>query len=199
VWFAVLALIPLAYLAGTFPSAQRVARRHGIDVMATGSGNPGASNVGRLLGRRAGVTVFALDALKGALPALAGALMVGRGSGLILGGAALAGHVFPATRGWRGGKGVATAGGVCAMLYPAVGVVAIGLWLVLAKATRKASLASLIATLAVPTGLLATGRPWGELAGVGAMAALIVLRHRANLARLVRGGELALTDAAPRA
>ena len=198
-WFAVLALIPLAYLAGTFPSAQRVARRHGIDVTAAGSGNPGASNIGRLLGRRAGVAVFTLDALKGALPAIAGALMVGRGSGLILGGAALAGHVFPATRGWRGGKGVATAGGVCAALYPVVGVVAIGLWLVLAKATRKASLASLIATLAVPAGLLATGRPWGELAGVGAMAALIVLRHRANLVRLVRGGELALSDAAPRA
>ena len=190
----VIALLPVAYMVGTFPSAHLVARRRGVDVTTAGSGNPGASNVGRLLGRRAGVLVFVLDALKGAVPALIGAALEGRGAGLALGGAALAGHVFPATRGWRGGKGVATAGGVCAALYPVVGAVVIGLWLVAAKLTRTASLASLVATLAVPAGLVISGRPWGELVGVAAMALLIVVRHRTNLARLVRGDELALSS-----
>jgi glycerol-3-phosphate acyltransferase PlsY len=191
-------LTPLAYVLGTFPSAHLVARRHGVDVTAAGSGNPGASNVGRLLGRRAGVGVFVLDALKGALPALVGLAVNGTGAGLVLGGAALAGHVFPATRGWRGGKGVATAGGVCVALYPVLGLVAMAAWLVLAKATRRASLASLVATLTVPVGLVVTGRPWGELVGVAAMAGLIVVRHRANLRRLVRGDESTLTSATPR-
>lgn len=187
-------LVPLAYLLGTFPSAQLVARRRGVDVTASGSGNPGASNVGRLLGRKAGVAVFALDAAKGAIPAVVGAMLTGRGGGLVLGAAALVGHVYPATRQWRGGKGVATAGGVCVALYTVVAVVAIGLWVVLAKASGKASLASLLATLTVPLGLVAMGRPWGELLGVAAMAGLIVVRHRVNLRRLVRGDELAVTQ-----
>lgn len=195
---AVALLTPLAYALGTFPSAHLVARRHGVDVHSAGSGNPGASNVGRLLGRRAGVVVFVLDALKGALPALLGSVVNGSGAGLLLGGAALAGHVFPVTRGWRGGKGVATAGGVCVALYPLVGVGAIVLWLAVARSTRKASLASLLATCAVPLGLVIMGRPWPEVVGVVAMAGLIVVRHRANLRRLVSGAEPTLTSTSPR-
>lgn len=191
-------LIPVAYLVGTFPSAQLVARRRGIDITSSGSGNPGASNVGRLLGKRAGVAVFALDAVKGAVPALVGAALVGRGAGLVLGAAALLGHVYPATRGWRGGKGVATAGGVAVALYPAVAGLAIGLWVVLAKATGRASLASLVATGVVPVGMVFMERPWGELVGVAAMVALIVMRHASNLRRLVRGNELVLSDEGPR-
>ena len=192
---AVMLLCPLAYVVGLFPSAHIVARRGGIDVTTSGSGNPGASNVGRLLGRRAGITVFALDAAKGAVPALVGAAVAGRGAGLVLGAAALLGHVFPLGRDRRGGKGVATAGGVCLGLYPVVAAIAIGSWVVLAKVTGKASLASLLATLSVPAGLIVMGRPWGEIAGVGAMALLIVVRHRANLRRLVRGDEIALSAA----
>jgi len=191
-------LIPVAYLMGTFPSAQLVARRRGVDVTAAGSGNPGASNVGRLLGQRAGVVVFVLDAAKGAIPALVGAALAGRGAGLVLGAAALLGHVYPATRRGRGGKGVATAGGVAVALYTVVAVAAIGLWVVLAKATGRASLASLIATGVVPVGLVIMGRPAGELVGVVAMMALIVLRHGSNLRRLVRGNELVLSNDRPR-
>jgi glycerol-3-phosphate acyltransferase PlsY len=193
----VVALLPVAYLLGTFPSAQLVARRRGVDVTASGSGNPGASNVGRLLGKRAGVVVFVLDAAKGAVPALVGAVAVGRGAGLALGGAALLGHVYPATRGWQGGKGVATAGGVAVAMYTVVAVAAISLWVVLAKVTGRASLASIIATLVVPVGLVVMQRPWGELVGVAAMAALIVVRHRNNLRRLVRGDELVLSHDPP--
>lgn len=189
---AVILLCPVAYLVGTFPSAHLVARRRGIDVTVSGSGNPGASNVGRLLGRRAGIMVFLLDAAKGLAPALVGAAIAGRGGGLVLGAAALLGHVFPVGRGRHGGKGVATAGGVCLGLYTVVAALAIASWVVLAKLTGKASLASLLATLCVPVGLIAMGRPWGEIAGVGAMALLIVVRHRANLRRLVRGDEIAI-------
>lgn len=154
--------------------------------------------MGRLLGKRAGLVVFVLDAAKGAVPALVGAALAGRGAGLVLGAAALLGHVYPATRGWRGGKGVATAGGVAVALYTVVAAVAIGLWVVLAKATGRASLASLIATLLVPVGLVMMDRPWGELVGVAAMVALIVVRHAGNLRRLVRGNELVLSDEGPR-
>ena len=182
-------LVLAAYLLGTFPSAQLVARRRGLDITATGSGNPGASNVGRQLGRRAGVVVFLLDGAKGAIPALVGWAVTGRGTGLLLGAAALVGHVVPVTRRGRGGKGVATAGGVCLALYTPVAVLALLVWLAVIRLVRMASLASLVATLLVPVGVAVTGRPAREILGLVAMAAIIVVRHRANLARWRRGEE----------
>ena len=112
-------LIPVAYLLGTFPSAGIVARRNGIDVTAAGSGNPGASNTFRLLGWRAGALVFGLDALKGALAALAGVLIDGHRGLYILGIAAILGHTLPVTRRFKGGRGVATGGGRARRAVPA--------------------------------------------------------------------------------
>src|SRR3954470_11076122 len=104
-------LVVLAgYLLGTLPFAHLVAGRRGVDPTAEGSGNPGASNVYPTAGRRAGVAVLACDALKGAA-GVGPALAVGdRQLGLLAGLAAVVGHVFPLTRRFRGGKGVATAG-----------------------------------------------------------------------------------------
>src|SRR5689334_17894800 len=102
-------LVPLAYLAGMFPTARLVGGRTGHDPTHEGSGNPGASNVYRLAGRRAGAMVFLGDFAKGALAAGVGLAVGGRALGLACGAAAVAGHIAPVTRRFRGGKGVATA------------------------------------------------------------------------------------------
>src|SRR4051794_404859 len=109
-------LVALAYFAGTFPTAALATRRTGHDPAQEGSGNPGASNVYRLAGRRAGAIVFGGDLLKGALAALAGLAAGGRALGLACGIAAVIGHIFPVTRRFRGGKGVATAAGMAVVL-----------------------------------------------------------------------------------
>src|SRR6516165_7036744 len=115
---AVLALLPVAYLLGTFPSAALVARAGGHDILREGSGNPGASNTFRLLGWKAGLLVLALDLGKGAAAAGAGLALDGHRGAFILGVVAVVGHVYPITRRFRGGRGVATAAGVMAVVFP---------------------------------------------------------------------------------
>src|SRR3954469_10179562 len=111
-------LVPVAYFLGTFPSASLVARRRGVDVTAEGSGNPGASNTFRLLGWRAGALVFGLDLAKGAIATAAGLAVAGHVGAFLLGAAAVLGHMLPATRHFRGGRGVATGAGVVAVVFP---------------------------------------------------------------------------------
>ncbi|MEZ5171794.1 MAG: glycerol-3-phosphate 1-O-acyltransferase PlsY [Acidimicrobiia bacterium] len=178
-----------AYLLGTFPSAELVARRAGHDVSAEGSGNPGASNVFRILGWRAGLLVFALDLGKGLLPALAGLLLDGRGGAFALGIAAVVGHVFPATRRFKGGRGVATAAGVMLVVYPLIALCLAAVWLIVAYGFRKASVASLLITVAFPVLVALRGYGWAEVAVTGVLAVLIVVRHASNLRRLARGEE----------
>src|SRR5262245_36883985 len=115
---AIALLVPVAWLLGTFPSAQLVARAKGIDVTAEGSGNPGASNVMRLIGWKAGLLVLVVDFSKGALAAGVGLAVGGRPGAFVLGIAAIVGHTFPLWR--KGGKGIATAGGALVVLYPYV-------------------------------------------------------------------------------
>jgi glycerol-3-phosphate acyltransferase PlsY len=183
------ALIPAAYLLGTFPSAALVASWSGVDITAAGSGNPGASNVTRTLGWRKGVLVFALDALKGAIAAAVGLWLGGRAGGYLLGGAAIVGHVFPLTRSLRGGKGVATGGGVIAVLQPVVAV-AVGLvWLALSRLTGKAAIASIAAVVAAPIGLAIVGAPAWEFAAVIGLCSLLVIRHASNIERILRREE----------
>ena len=183
-------LIPLAYLLGTFPSAGIVARRNGIDVTAAGSGNPGASNTFRLLGWRAGALVFGLDALKGALAALAGVLIDGHRGLYILGIAAILGHTVPVTRRFKGGRGVATAAGVLVVLFPLLTLGMSALWGVIVRLTHKASLASVIVAICAPIGVAAAGHPWSDITPIAILGAIVVARHLSNLRRLVRGEEL---------
>jgi acyl phosphate:glycerol-3-phosphate acyltransferase len=185
-------LTPFAYLLGTFPSANLVARRKGVDVTAAGSGNPGASNTFRLLGWRAGALVFGLDAAKGAAAALVGLLVQGRAGALVLGIAAIVGHMLPVTRRFKGGRGVATAAGVLLVLYPLILVALVVVWAVVARVTHKASVASLVVAVAFPVAAALTGAAWWEVVVLAAVAALVVARHAANLRRLVRGEELGL-------
>jgi acyl phosphate:glycerol-3-phosphate acyltransferase len=187
---AALALVPLAYLLGTFPSAVMVARSRGVDILAQGSGNPGASNVARVLGGRWGALVFLLDALKGALPALAGQVLDSRPGAYVLVTAAVLGHMFPATRRFRGGKGVATMGGAMFALHPLPSLALLVVWLVARKATGKASLASLLITFGLPIGVAVSGAPAWEIGYVIALCVLVLVRHIENIKRLVAHREL---------
>ncbi|HEY5664760.1 MAG TPA: glycerol-3-phosphate 1-O-acyltransferase PlsY [Ilumatobacter sp.] len=185
-------LLPVAYVVGTFPSAALVARANGIDIRTVGSGNPGASNVARVLGWRRGVWVFVLDAAKGALAAGGGLVVDGRPAGYWLGAAAVVGHVFPVWQRLRGGKGVATGGGVFGALSPIVFVSILALWFVLSKLTKKASVASIITVALLPVGVgLMRQEAWEVLATTG-ICALVMVRHLGNIKRLVTRKEHAL-------
>lgn len=186
-------LLPVAYLIGTFPSASLVARANGVDIRTVGSGNPGASNVARVLGWRRGVWVYVLDAAKGALAAGLGLVVDGRPAGYWLGAAAVIGHVFPVWQRFRGGKGVATGSGIVAVLNPLVFVSIVALWFVLSKLTKKASVASIITVTLLPIGVgLRQQEAWEVFATAG-ICALVMVRHLGNIRRLARRKEHALT------
>lgn len=184
--------LPFAYLLGTFPSAHLVARASGVDISTFGSGNPGASNVTRALGWRKGIWVFVLDAAKGAIAAGVGLAIDGRPVGYALGAAAILGHVYPATRGFRGGKGVATGGGVLLVMLPLVGTSVMVLWWIVTKLTGTAAIGSIAAVTAAAVGLVVIGAPAWEFAAVFGLCVLILLRHVDNLRRLVRREEPAM-------
>ena len=184
---ALLALLA-GYVLGTIPTAVIVARRTGHDPTREGSRNPGASNVYRVAGRGAGVATFAGDVAKGAAAAAVGLVIGGYALGIAMGIAAIVGHTLPPW-GHRGGKGVATAGGMVLALYPLVGLGALVLWLVLVRLTGKASVASLVVVAVVPVGVALVGRPGGEVAAVAVVSGYIVIRHAGNIARLLSGRE----------
>lgn len=186
-------LLPIAYLIGTFPSAASVARANGVDIRTVGSGNPGASNVTRVLGWRKGVWVFVLDAAKGALAAGSGLVVDGRPAGYALGAAAVIGHVFPFWQRFRGGKGVATGGGIFAVMSPIVFPILVALWFALSKITRKASVASIAVVALLPVGVGIVRQEVWEVAATVALCVLVMARHLGNIRRLVTRKEHALT------
>jgi glycerol-3-phosphate acyltransferase PlsY len=167
-----------------------VGRARGVDILTQGSGNPGASNVARLLGAKWGAFVFFLDAVKGALPALAGLALDTRPGAYILVSAAVLGHMFPATRHFHGGKGVATMSGAMIVLHPVVSMVLLVVWLVVRSATHKASVASLALTVGLPVGIVISGAPAWEVVYVLALCALVMVRHIDNIKRLIARREL---------
>ena len=184
-----------AYFLGTFPTAVLVARAGGHDVTAEGSGNPGASNVARIMGWRAGLFVMAGDLAKGAIAAGVGLALAGTGTSgreiaYVLGILAVLGHTYPVTRRCKGGKGVATAGGMLAVLNPLVVAVLIVVWFVAARVLKLASVGSLIVAMLFPVGVALTGRAGWEIGVTSALAALVVVRHLPNLRRLLQGREL---------
>lgn len=189
-----LAALAGAYLVGTFPTAQLVGRRLGFDPTTTGSGNPGASNTTRVGGARAGALVLAGDAGKGAFVAAVGLVADGRQLGWLLGAAAVAGHIWPATRGFRGGKGVATAAGVGLVCAP-LGFLAMAvLFAVLVKLTGRAAIGSLVCAVLIPVVQVVLGHRPGEVAVGAAIAVAIVVRHRDNILRLRAGTESRVRD-----
>lgn len=189
---AATAWLVAAYLLGTFPTAHLVGRWRGVDPTRAGSGNPGATNVLRTAGRRAGALTLAGDVAKGALAAAVGWSVGGHGFGVACGTAAVVGHVLPLTRGLRGGKGVATAAGMALVLFPlALATATVG-FAVVARATRIVSLGSMVAVALVPLVAGLQGAPGGEVVALAACAALVVGAHHDNIARLLRGDEARL-------
>ncbi len=187
-------LIPVAYLLGTFPSAGIVARARGHDILHEGSGNPGASNTFRVLGWKAGLLVLILDIGKGAAAAGAGLALDGHAGAFILGVAAVVGHVFPITRHFRGGRGVATAAGAMVVVFPLETALLGAVWFAIARGLHKASVASIVCAIAFPAIVALRGGSALDLAVSGGLAALVLARHLSNLRRLVRGQEHGLGE-----
>jgi acyl-phosphate glycerol 3-phosphate acyltransferase len=195
----------IGYLIGGVPFGYLVARWRGVDILSQGSGNIGATNVGRVLGRRLGIVVFCLDFAKGAVP-VAIALRLAPVLGVTpvvlavtAGLAAFLGHVFPIYLRFRGGKGVATGAGVVSVLLPTATLAALVVWLVVVCATGYVSVASITAALTLCiVHLVATPTPLAQDNLVLTIfclvaAGLVLVRHRANLGRLRRGEENRLT------
>lgn len=181
-----------AYLVGTFPTAILVGRRAGRDPTREGSGNPGASNSFRTMGRRAGAVVLVGDLAKGAVAAGVGLATGNRAVGVACGVAAVLGHVAPATRRFRGGKGVATGAGMALVLLPVPTLGLVGLWALAVRRTGAAAAGSVAVALGLPVVAAVVGRPAGEVVAFAACGGLVVARHRGNLGRLRRGEERSL-------
>ena len=193
----------IGFLCGSVPFGYWAGKLRGIDIRQHGSGNIGATNVLRVCGKGIGIPVFILDMIKGLLPTLAPHwLMTGPevhdewisvaavASGL----AAILGHMFTPWLGFKGGKGVATAAGVLLGIAPVAMLVALTAWLLVFFTTKYVSLASIAAAVAVPSTMAALmwrgQRLDWVLLGFGILlAALVIVRHRGNIQRLLAGTE----------
>jgi acyl phosphate:glycerol-3-phosphate acyltransferase len=192
VWILSSAII--GYFLGSLPFGYLVARAHGVDIFKAGSGNPGATNVKRVLGAKAGNTVFGLDALKGAVAAAWPVLPFIHGAderimglvGLI---AAVLGHSYSIFTRFKGGKGVATAAGGLVVLIPIASLIGVVVWVATFAVTRYVSLGSLLAAVAVPTAswILQNPVPLNVVATV--LGTFVIIRHRENIRRLLNGTE----------
>ena len=222
----VLTAAAAAYLIGSVPFGMLIARSKGVDIRTVGSGNIGAANVGRALGRNWGILVFFLDVAKGLVPTLlagrflaerflAGRFLAGEplpaawdawagnAAWLCVGLCTVLGHNYPVFLGFRGGKGVATSFGVALGVYPDLTVpalIGLGCWVLIVGLTRISSLGSLVGAIQFPISYyLLTGRAsgameerWPMLAFASLVAASVVIRHRANIRRLISGTEARL-------
>lgn len=183
------------YLIGSMAFSVWIARARGVNIFDVGSGNPGATNVLRSLGRGPGYLCFLLDALKGALAVACGFYFgqLGNGYGEAVAITALLfailGHSFSVFIGFRGGKGVATTvGGLCALL-PMVFLIAAVVWLAVFFLSRYVSLASLALGVSLPIAALLTGQSGLAVGLCLVLAVLITVRHRSNIRRLMAGTE----------
>jgi glycerol-3-phosphate acyltransferase PlsY len=200
-----------SFLLGAIPFGLLVGRLHGIDVRSIGSGNVGAMNVGRILGRQWFFVVFILDLFKGLVPTLMGGwllptyasevapsiLMISR---FLVGFAAILGHNYSPFLKFRGGKGVSTSLGVALGVYPDLtlpAILAFGVWVAGFGVTRMSSVGSILGGVAFPVFYLSlltyrggkAADHWPFLAFSVLVAVLVVIRHKANIARILAGTE----------
>lgn len=179
------------YVVGSMPWGYWLVRFfRGEDIRTQGSGNIGASNVWRAYGRRLGLPAVFLDTAKGFAPAFVATELAGHGAGVIAGAAAMLGHWRPLFLGFkRGGKMVATAGGAFLGVAPLVGGAGAGVWILVFALTRYASLASITAGVSLILWSWLLGYPWPVIVFACFAATAIVLLHRENIGRLLRGEE----------
>jgi glycerol-3-phosphate acyltransferase PlsY len=208
----------IGYFLGSLPFGAMVARSHGVDIFKEGSGNPGATNVKRVLGekfgakgKRAGNLVFGLDVLKGAVASgwsllawtslsVSVDLENGSGAGVITGQdwrllglagvvGAILGHSFSIFTKFKGGKGVATAAGGVLMLMPVSCLIGGLVWIITFYATRYVSLGSILAAVAVPVASWLRGNPLALNIAITLIGLFVIVRHRTNITRLLAGTE----------
>ena len=183
-------VVVAAYLLGSIPFSFLVARRRGVDVRAVGSGNVGATNVMRNVGRAAGLLAFALDFAKGVAASLLGRAVEPQSPVPALCAVmAVLGHMYPVWLRFRGGKGVATGAGAFLALAPAATVAALSTFVTVLAVSRYVSLASIAGTLVLAVAAFLLRAPTPVVSSAAGMAVLIVWRHRANLQRIAHGTE----------
>lgn len=180
-----------AYLLGSVPFALIISRVfYQIDIREHGSGNVGATNVVRVLGKGPGIACFVLDFLKGAVP-----VWVGTHLGfpwwaiLLLGVSAILGHSKSVFLGFTGGKSVATGAGVVVALAPWVGLTVLGVWAVVFGLSRIVSLGSILAAASLPLWMIVFHEPLPYVIFAGLIAFYVIVRHRSNIERLLKGQE----------
>jgi glycerol-3-phosphate acyltransferase PlsY len=192
-----------SYLLGSLPFGYLAGRLAGIDIRTVGSGNVGATNVVRVLGKRYGYPVFALDFLKGFAAVLTATLIApGRPTdwnspgifGILAAMFSVLGHLYPPWLKFKGGKGVATSAGALLALTPIATLMGIAIWIIVFWLTRYVSLASIAAAVILPILILVVGshdRYDGKLLVYVSLcvAVVVIWRHRSNLSRLLRGTE----------
>ena len=208
--------IAIAYLCGSIPFGVLISRSKGVDIRNQGSGNIGATNVGRVLGRRFGIACFVLDGIKGAAPVLAAGIFQGilgetppdlgafeSSMWLLTAIATILGHCFSPWLGFKGGKGVATAFGAMLAIWPVMGIpalCALGVWACALAITRIMAIASILGALTIPVALMvASARHNLEsspttilpymIVGI-ALVSFVVYTHRSNIVRIFKGREM---------
>lgn len=197
-----------AYLLGSIPFGLIITRAHGKDLRSIGSGNIGATNVSRALGKKWAYFCFFLDVLKGFVPVLAATKLISSPPGilelflwLIVGCAAILGHVFPIYLKFKGGKGVSTSFGVALGIWPYYtfcSILSFAVWVVVFQIWRYVSLASITASVVFPMVLILMiilnpnwnlGNLWPLLIAATLIPVMVVVRHRENIKRLISGTE----------
>jgi len=187
----------MAYLLGSIPTGFLVARARGVDIRTVGSGNIGATNAFRVLGKGLGIFVLLMDALKGWVAVQIGAQLVNQllpGAPLdnlriTAGIAAILGHNFTCWLNFKGGKGIATSAGVLIALVPWALLIILSIFIILFVTTRYVSIGSIAAAFTLPFATWFTTRNTGLTIVTGAMGALAILKHRKNIQRLLNGTE----------
>src|SRR5436190_23954539 len=198
------AVVLISYLLGSIPAGYLAGRIAGIDIRHAGSGNIGATNVTRVLGKRYGYPVFVVDFLKGLMAVSISIFIEKRVQpvlvpteqliGIVAAISCVIGHSFPVWLSFKGGKGVATSMGALFGLVPFVALIGVAVWVITFEMTRYVSVASMTAALAIPVSILIL-MPLKQTGGAVllyfsiCLAALVIFRHRSNLSRLVRGTE----------
>jgi glycerol-3-phosphate acyltransferase PlsY len=191
----------IAYLLGSIPTGFLVAKARGVDIRTVGSGNIGATNVFRILGKAAGVFVLVVDAAKGWLAVFVVANLVSRWfypeagapaqewCRLCAGVAAILGHNYTCWLRFKGGKGIATSAGVLVALVPVPLLIILGVWISVFLLSRYVSLASILAAFTLPFAAWAFSESWTIISVTAALAALAIYKHKANIQRLINGTE----------
>jgi len=183
-------LILLAYVCGSVPSGVFFARRSGVDIRRSGSGNIGATNVARSAGMRPALLTLLVDVAKGFLPTFAAQILLATPwTVALVGCAAVFGHIFSLFLRFSGGKGVATAAGVYLAIAPGALALSALVFVVVAYWTRYASLASILAAGALPLAGFVLGYPAPMWVSAFVVSTLIIVRHHDNIRRLYRGEE----------